>query len=163
MDLNELAAALDAEEFADVNRAPHWTTSPLCRMAVAVLNLQVVAASVSAEQVALLKRAVAQWHDPSFDGDDVKAVKDLFRSVFNIEHELSGCCIKNALLLERVEDTGSNEMFAVEIREDGSILWLQWEVEDKEWFEPEHTLGRALHLMVRGAVELLLLNAEEEV
>jgi 3-mercaptopyruvate sulfurtransferase SseA len=47
---------------------------------------------------ALLRRAIASWSDRgAFGDDDVKAVCDVFRGVFNVGHTFQGAALQDAL------------------------------------------------------------------
>lgn len=115
------------------------------------LHLQKLTTPPSTE-MALLKRAVTHWsHPDAFDNDDVKAVMDLFRRAFNIEHELRGATMTDALLLYPVEDEGSSNMrmYVMQVKESDEVRWVHWVLTDMWSFSMNTSLDTMLAILTR--------------
>jgi len=114
-----------------------------------VLDLQEFASPQSVD-AAFLKRAVADWSDPdAFDGDDVKAVKDIFCRVFGIELELRGCPVEDALLMFPVEDKEANttRVYAMQVKASGEFRWVRWVMSDGWMFNMDMPLDDILRFL----------------
>ena len=101
---------------------------------------------------ALLRRAIASWSDRgAFGDDDVKAVCDVFRGVFNVGHTFQGAALQDALLLYPVEDEDEDvlRMFAVQLvgRE---FRWVRWELSSMWSFGVNVGLDDVFALMEMG-------------
>jgi hypothetical protein len=101
---------------------------------------------------ALLRRAIASWSDEgAFSDDDVKAVCDVFRGVFNVGHTFQGAALQDALLLYPVEDEDEDvlRMFAVQLvgRE---FRWVRWELSSMWSFGVNVGLDDVFALMEMG-------------
>ena len=114
-----------------------------------VLQLQEFTTPHSAD-TALLQRAMTHWSDPdAFADDDVKAVKDLFRRAFNVEHELQGAAMTDALLLSPVEDEEGSRMrmYAMQVQASGEVRWVHWVLSDMWAFNMDVSLDTMLAIL----------------
>ena len=136
-----------------IRRSNRHIDMSLEQTAAAALKLQEIQSPVSAYTAALLERAVALWHEQEFDDNEVKAVKDIFRNVFNIESELQGSPVKDALILESDnKSSDQKQMFALEMKTPGVFRWVRWEIEGDVWINQNNTLEESLHFMGMSAV-----------
>jgi hypothetical protein len=119
------------------------------------LNLQAFAGPPLVDS-ALLRRAIASWSDKGAFGDvDVKAVCDVFRSVFNVGHTFQGAALQDALLLYPVEDEDEDviRMFAVQLTGSGpcEFRWVRWELSSMWSFGVDVGLDDMLAVLAMGA------------
>jgi hypothetical protein len=119
------------------------------------LNLQEFAGPPLVDS-ALLRRAIASWSDEgAFSDDDVKAVCDVFRGVFNVGHSFQGAALQDALLLYPVEDEDEDvmRMFAVQVMGSGprEYRWVRWELSTMWSFGVDVGLDDVLAVLAMGA------------
>jgi hypothetical protein len=105
---------------------------------------------------ALLRRAIASWSDEgAVSDDDVKAVCDVFRGVFNVGHAFQGAALQDALLLYPVEDEDEDviRMFAVQLTGSGprEFRWVHWELSSMWSFGVDVGLDDMLAVLAMGA------------